>query len=320
MPSLWLSESWQGSTVDGLWNQSLNRRRNRGEPSMTSGAHSKMKLGLVPIEVEDFNKRNQRFVENFAALKTGFEIAFLRELTDPSSVDKAILYLGRLCVEDFNEILVLCANGYGIGALKLILGMFERVVTAIFLHLHPEQADQFFDFYWVSLRKEANNIKQNFGETATKQIPWDEIESNYKRVVDNYKVTVCEKCRTTRTNHTWNRLDLVSMAKDIEKVGDARIGKFVYDAYLRPLRHAHSTVAAIVERLDVKGEGAEVTFDHRSQREEADNALKTAHRLVMLALMVQGEHFKIDALVQHWQQLADDFLATWPEPVELDRV
>src|ERR1039457_5221009 len=43
-------------------------------------------------------------------------------------------------------------------------------------------------------------------------------------------------------------------------------------------------------------------------------------RLVMLALMVQGEHFKIDALVQHWQQLADDFLATWPEPVELDRV
>jgi hypothetical protein len=79
---------------------------------MTSGAHSKMKLGLVPIEVEDFNKRNQRFVENFAALKTGFEIAFLRELTDPSSVDKAVLYLGRLCVEDFNEILVLCANGY----------------------------------------------------------------------------------------------------------------------------------------------------------------------------------------------------------------
>jgi hypothetical protein len=46
---------------------------------------------------------------------------------------------------------------------------------------------------------------------------------------------------------------------------------------------------------------AEVTFDHRFQREEADNALKTAHRLVLLVLMIQAVHFAIDNLVQHWQ-------------------
>lgn len=106
------------------------------------------------------------------------------------------------------------------------------------------------------------------------------------------------------------------MSKDIEKVGDVKLSKFVYDAYLRPLRHAHSTVAAILTRLDVKGEGAEVTFDHRFQRGEADNALKTAHQLVLLVLMIQAEHFTIDSLHQHWQVLREDFQTVWPEAAE----
>ena len=90
----------------------------------------------------------------------------LRVLESSTPVDPVIFYLGRLCIEDFNEILVLCANGYGYGASKLIRGMFERVLTGLYLHLHPDQAEDFLDFYWISQRKEINNLKSAFGEMA----------------------------------------------------------------------------------------------------------------------------------------------------------
>lgn len=66
-----------------------------------------------------------------------------------------IFYLGRLCAEEFNEILLLAGNGYGIGAFKLLRGMYERSVTAYRLHLHPELIDDFLEYYWVAqhLRK-----------------------------------------------------------------------------------------------------------------------------------------------------------------------
>ena len=44
----------------------------------------------------------------------------------------AALSLGRICVEEFNEILLLAGNGRGVGALKVLRGMFERAVYVRF--------------------------------------------------------------------------------------------------------------------------------------------------------------------------------------------
>lgn len=54
-------------------------------------------------------------------------------------------------MEDFNEVLLLCGNGYGIGAEKLIRGMYERAVTLVYLHQHPEYADDFLDYHKVAV-------------------------------------------------------------------------------------------------------------------------------------------------------------------------
>ncbi|MGB9122955.1 MAG: hypothetical protein WCE73_20235, partial [Candidatus Angelobacter sp.] len=93
----------------------------------------KIILGYVPAEVEDFSKRHQLFAERFKNIKTALASAFKRTLESNSPADRVLFGLGRLCVEDFNEILVLSANGYGFGAVKLIRGMFERLVTASYL-------------------------------------------------------------------------------------------------------------------------------------------------------------------------------------------
>ena len=54
-----------------------------------------------------------------------------------------ILYLGRTASDDFGELLVLVGNGYGIGALKVLRGMYERMVTAAFLAKNPSEARSF---------------------------------------------------------------------------------------------------------------------------------------------------------------------------------
>lgn len=81
-------------------------------------------------------------------------IAFIRTGQTDKPVDRVIFYFGRLCVEDFVEILLLCGNGYGFGATKILRGMFERVITARYLQSNPQFADDFLDYLirrWIYL-------------------------------------------------------------------------------------------------------------------------------------------------------------------------
>jgi hypothetical protein len=257
-------------------------------------------------EWQDFNRRNAKFVERFGNLKRALAIAFARSDDSAVPVDRVIFYLGRLCVEEFNEILVLTGNGYGIGALKLLRGMYERSVTAHYLHLHPELIDDFLEYYWVAQRKEVKAIVDNFGSSVLDPGLVKEIEENFARVRGRFTVVDCAKCGTTRLNHTWSKLDVVSMAKS-----GIVFGKFVVDAYYLPMRHAHSTVSAVSSRL-LEVEGG-TGFYGGAQRKDADSALKTAHKLIILNLALQLEHFQLEALEAPFQQCLNDVRDVWGE-------
>ena len=43
--------------------------------------------------------------------------------------DLIVYTLGRIAIDDFSELMVLGGNGWGIGALKILRGMYERVVN-----------------------------------------------------------------------------------------------------------------------------------------------------------------------------------------------
>ncbi|MGB9121302.1 MAG: hypothetical protein WCE73_11830, partial [Candidatus Angelobacter sp.] len=126
-----------------------------------------------------------------------------------------------------------------------------------------------------------------------------------------FEITACQECGAKRPNHTWSKLDLVAMAKLVQKEGGLDLGKLVFEAYLRPLRYAHSNVAGILARLKETDE--HITFDHEFQRTEADQALKTAHRLMLLVILLQGVHFSIDALKEIFDKLILDFQEIWGE-------
>lgn len=62
---------------------------------------------------------------------------------DKITADRVVFFLGRVAIDDFSEILVLSGNGLGIGAYKVLRGMYEKVVHAIYFDKHEEAARRF---------------------------------------------------------------------------------------------------------------------------------------------------------------------------------
>lgn len=68
-------------------------------------------IGL-PQEQEDFMRRNARILEVWPRLQDTMNRAFIRNFVPSHVAQKVIFTLGRLVVEDFMEIAVVCGNGY----------------------------------------------------------------------------------------------------------------------------------------------------------------------------------------------------------------
>ena len=99
----------------------------------------------VPAEGAAFLKENPDRTRAVQGLLDTAEAVFIgRALSSDKPSDRIGFYLGRICVEDFNEILLLAGTGYGVGAQKVLRGMYERAVTSAYILANPETAEPFW--------------------------------------------------------------------------------------------------------------------------------------------------------------------------------
>jgi hypothetical protein len=261
----------------------------------------------IPAEWKDFEERHRTFLERYSHLREALNTAFLRTLTRSEPLEKFVFGYGRLCCEDFSEVFLLCANGYGVGALKLLRTLYEHAVTLRYIHEHPEELDNFWDFAYVAEHKVLKPIIETFGERAFENTPVRpaEVEERFQRIKDRFMITDCKKCGTKRLNHTWNKLDFATMAK---RAG--RLGALIVPAYYVPLNHAHSTFASLASRLALL-DGGGFTFVPTAQSKEADTVLITAHNVILQVLEVQDERFSVPGLKEKLQTCSQDFLDIW---------
>lgn len=269
-----------------------NPKRNRG--SILYG---------YPEEWKSFAERRSEFVLRFVNLEKAIDAVFKRiqKTTGPS--DKIIYFLGRLGVEEFSEILLLCGNGYGIGAQKLLRAMYERAVTARYLVTHPNEIKNYMDFHRVSDHKILQATK-SLGGTVFSEEQAERIERDYEAVREQFLITKCKECKTTRLNHTWSKTDVVAMARESEDLWG-----LILHAYHLPTREFHSTMGAILSRLDaghaVRDKG--LIFDSAAQRGRADVAIFCAHAILLNILHLQAEYFQLKELEPLLQTCNEDF-------------
>lgn len=223
-----------------------------------------------------------------------------------TQIDKFVYFYGNLVAEDFMELFLMAANGYGYGAMKLLRSMYEHTVTLQYLHDHPDELQAFVDFDRVQQYKLMKPIFDTFGESVRAADIVADTERKYEEVKDKFMVKSCKSktCDERRVGHTWSKLDFVSMAKVT-----GAIGSLIFPGYFLPLRHAHSTFRGMTDRLEVNEE--HLGFQRESQPDEADEALMTAHNCILVALEVNAEQFGIPNLKSAVQDCIRDWALIW---------
>ena len=203
--------------------------------------------------------------------------------------DRVGFYLGRICVEEFKEILLLAGNGNGIGAVKVLRGMFERAVTSAYILQNPDEAERFLDYHKVHKYKAYNHAKK-LGSFGPKLSPETvaQIKEEFEAVKAIYTEELCEPCHKTRLMGSWTKLDTASMAHKVGKGYE----DIYFDAFYNPTLQVHTTVASLMARLEITADG-KMTFKSGAQRVEARHAVVLAHNLLLRVLDSQNKHFAL---------------------------
>jgi len=258
-----------------------------------------------PEECHKFDQRHPLWQEMMHNLEHALNLAFIRVQVMDDAADKLVYFFGRLCLEDFMEILLVCYHGYGVAASKLVRSMYEYTVTLRYLHDHPAEVKTFLAYHRVQSDKLISRLIETFGDTILPAEHIVEARRKAAEVKEDFMVPVCHHPGAKmRLNHTWSKLDFVAMAK---KTGS--LGTLIVPGYYFPLRHAHPTFGGLTERLEIVD--GQMGLKSESQPEIADRSLMTAHNCILNALEVQKERFKIEGLEEAMQVCFRDFVRVW---------
>ncbi|MCP4717718.1 MAG: hypothetical protein GY868_21550 [Deltaproteobacteria bacterium] len=255
---------------------------------------------------ESVCNHHKLFFEKTKNLEDFWNKAYERNVSLSCQADKAVHYLGALCIDDFREILLLCGNGLGIGGMKILRGLFERAVTASYISEAPDTAQEFLDYYYVHRKKQFSHFKDYIGDKISDFINPAELElvnEQYENVKDKFTEILCKKCGTTKIMFSWSKMDLISMAK---KVG---LGNQVWDLYYIPMLQTHPTASSIVDRVGLKNSDT-FTFKHEAQMDAVGSTLFGAHKIILRVLENQNNHFSL-GMDDEFQKLRDDFKTIW---------
>lgn len=256
---------------------------------------------------ERFRLRRKEFLNRHHRLIQLANAVYQRRFTSAHPSDSVIFALGVLCWEDYEEILLLGMNGYGFGAQKILRGMYERAVTAAFLHRHPVQVDAFLDFGHISDWKVADALYQAHGIEGISQAMYEEKKRLRDEVAASFRGTCREKgCDREVNRFHWASMDLVAMAK-----GDEALASLLPIAYYLPMAETHASVRALISRTVITNEGATMELRESNSADEADRVMGVAHHVGLLVMRNQIDHFGLRDLDNLWKECVADFRPSW---------
>jgi hypothetical protein len=239
---------------------------------------------------QEFKEEHSEFIRCLPGLNAALQVAFDRS-PEPANLQDALIYdLSRQCVKRYSEVGLLCANGLGEGAFIVLRSMFEYLVTARYLHLHPSSADDFVDYLFVHLRTVHTQIERTFGTSSISAETKSIVEENFEKVRNKFTY-VTGKGRK-RVKSGWTDMGNVDMAIEVG------LGDFVVLAHYLPIEKAHPSMFSVLE--------------NQEQRKDASShALMISHRILIELLILQDEHYQIVALAPLIAQCLHDFKEVW---------
>jgi hypothetical protein len=249
-----------------------------------------------------FNQRNSKFVSDcYPGLVKTAEKMLNRHVSIKTIDDDIIFLLGRTAFEDYCELWVLAGNGYGIGAYKILRGLYEKVVTLAYLAKHQSEIQRFCDYEIVQKRRLMNRAKEDpYMKARFPEMAYKDIEEAYEKIKAQFT-------DTQGRSLSWTLLDTFSLAK---KAG-YDLDKISVTAYVIPNLKIHATVSDLAERKAPQSDGT-FKFNNEPQEQYADSALLTATHLIVTALYVHEDYFQLGLRpeIEHLQlSLAQSYMS-----------
>jgi hypothetical protein len=310
------------------------------EVNTVGAAEQVLRFGMAhnpigfPAAQHQFITENAAFLQEFREIANLLQKTFFRTLESPCReeleriedlpddseparefmrrvmAERLVFYLGRILVDDFNELMTLAGNGLGFGALKILRSMFEHMVTAAFIAQNSSEAPVFLEDspikrgkIWNRTVKDMPSIRERYTAPHV-----DSLLRNYWDALARRKASVCKTCGQPVTQDAWTRVDLATMA---EKT-DPNLAVLYAPCYLQTTCHIHATGLGLELRLMEVGDT--VTFREDSSA-EAQQALLLGHNLILRMLTLQNNYFHL-GLGDDITARADKFAEVWPGPKE----
>jgi uncharacterized protein DUF5677 len=224
-------------------------------------------------------------------LRQALDSAFPKEARIPAP-ERAIFPLGVACRDLFEEVIFSVSAGFGRLALRTVRTMYECVIFARYLDLHPEKtADYLAAFYsqWAMFSRnipDAENSMPEVHRAILEQVP--------------------QYAAGKRISLEWSDKKTLKMAKDVNIPSQFHAFAFNYaSAYIHP------GAAFILRHISQVQPGGVIVVSTRPQDHEAIFALRLSHVLILNALDLRLKYAPSTASSELLEECRKDFVGIW---------
>lgn len=193
-----------------------------------------------------------------------------KQVSEP--VEKVVYVLSRVTTIGMNEVVLLCGNGCGTGAMKIARGMFESSITAEYLRRNPNEVQDYVDFGRVLMRRRYQWLLGNSPEEAKRMSPEraKNIEDEYNRVKAQFTDA------KGRVRNQWSAKSIASMAEELGR-------RDQYDlSYSLGASIHHANAEGLLANVDLND--GKIVLDAPPSMEWLAEALIAAHANFLMAL------------------------------------
>ncbi len=109
------------------------------------------------------------------------------------------------------DVLLLCGNGCGLGAMKIVRGMYESRWTAEYLRRNPEEVEEYIDFGLIMSWRRYEWLRDNIPDQVKDLSPESvkKVEDGYNKVKDGFAD------KKGRIRDRWSKKSIRKMAEEI---------------------------------------------------------------------------------------------------------
>jgi hypothetical protein len=209
------------------------------------------------------------------------------------SEDRVIFPLLVTCRDIVEEVLFAIKDGFGRAALRATRTMYECLVTARYLNLHPEKTDDFWNLFYIEWAK------------VYQDIPPERRNPMFDAELGSHVAKYAQGRRVGMNDLRWSGALIETMAKEAGTL-------FVLHSscYTLPSAYIHPGAVSLLSTFSQTPDET-LHLGEQAQDTEAAFALQNAHDLLMNAVDLRMKYAPSAESCQLFDACSTDFAKIW---------